>query len=98
MHLRGHGPILNTLTPWTSPTQPLSPSIIANSNLHLSLQLVYFCPATCFSLARHASGIPPHLLAEAAALLPWLKPCWQKYSSQWFLKGLLLHSAGIKIN
>lgn len=74
MYLQGCGPISNTLT------LP-SPSIMAGNNLHLSLQLVFHCLATCFSLARHASGIPPHLLAQAATpVLQSLKPCWQSNS------------------
>lgn len=57
------------------------PTVIANRNLHLSLQLIYFCPATCFSLARHTPGILRHLFAEAAALLPRLGPGWQQFTA-----------------
>lgn len=47
----------------------------------LSLQLVYFSPATCFSLAIGTSGIRPR--AEAAGALEWRKPGRQvfKWSS-----------------
>lgn len=92
LHGQSDDPILNTLIP---------PAL---KGLHLLPRVIYTCPYNsfslpiCFSLARHASGIPEHLLAEAATLLAWLKPCWLKCSSIWFFKGLLLHPAGIQIN
>lgn len=50
---------------------------MAGNNLHLSLLLV-FLPGHLFFIVRHASGIHPHLLAQAQTpALQCLKPCWQ---------------------